>query len=150
MEYHRKIEKDPKEMILKEKKESKIYVCENDFLVTILNIIYFDLYDFGTAFPYIMLKNLCTNPINENKLLSCMLVMLKHPHLKALKIEHKESFVQFPKCILIQRNNELITDYEREGYHQVCEKVLYILSYLSKSNPSGMLSSKHNKVDFLP
>lgn len=51
-------------MIIKEKKQNKIYVMENDFLQTVLNIIYFDPYDFGACFPYVMIKNLCTNPIN--------------------------------------------------------------------------------------
>ena len=149
MEYNKRIEKDPKEIILREKKENRIYVAEDSFLVALLNLLYFDVYDFKN-FPYPMLRALCTNPTNESHILSCLLIILKHPNLKIEKIEHGESPTVFPKTVLQQRNKEIISDYEREGYKQVCEKALYILFQLSKSNASGMLQSSHNKVGFLP
>jgi hypothetical protein len=80
-DYLKKISRDPREILLKEKRESKLYVCEDEFIVAILKMLYQDE-TAQTNFPYDLLKALCANPINETKFLSVLMILLKHPNLE--------------------------------------------------------------------
>lgn len=72
--------KDPREILLKEKRESRLYVCEDDFIIAILSMLYQDE-SAHQNFPFDLLRALCANPINETKFLSVFLILLKHPRL---------------------------------------------------------------------
>lgn len=62
-DYIKKIAKDPREILLKDKKDQKLYPCENEFVVAVLSLLYQDEMAHND-FPFALLKSLCANPTN--------------------------------------------------------------------------------------
>ena len=124
----RKIRNFFKEALSKDKTlGSKLYMPDEKTLEAILKLMYMSEESFE-RFPYNVLKSLMLHPQTENKVLDCLLFLLKNPDLG----EKLEEDV-FP-CKVIYEKNSIEKNY-RVVYEKISLKILFLLEQLTRNEP---------------
>ena len=117
-----------KDTQMMQKEMQKYFVVEDQVIEVILKLLYTDTLSFE-LFPFNLFQNLLlSHPVNEYKVLDCLMFLLKHDNLE----EHRQKIEAqgFPLLKIYERN-QLNSNYQYV-YLQIIQKIMYLFQKFSK------------------